>query len=147
MMAVMLVRCPHGHTTDVMKHGVTAQGKPRYRGQPANGPRHTFIIDYRDQGRLPAITQQIIDMARNGRGIRDIARVLKMSQTTVLETFKKRHLTSSMAIMRSCMTGIQQTCASSSTQWQPQKLMKGGVWSATKLSNAGDGMPSITEAG
>jgi insertion element IS1 protein InsB len=88
-MAVMLVRCPHGHTTDVMKHGVTAQGKPRYRGQHANGPRHTFIIDYRDQGRLPSITQQLIDMARNGSGIRDIARVLKMSQTTVLETLKK----------------------------------------------------------
>jgi insertion element IS1 protein InsB len=89
MMAVMLVRCPHGHTTDVMKHGVTAQGKQRYRGQHANGPRHTFIIDYRDQGRLPSITQQLIDMARNGSGIRDIARVLKMSQTTVLETLKK----------------------------------------------------------
>jgi transposase-like protein len=90
MMAVMLVRCPHGHTTDVMKHGVTDQGKPRDRGQHANGPSHTFIIDYRDQGRLPSITQQIIDMARNGSGIRDMARVLKMSQTTVMETFKKR---------------------------------------------------------
>jgi transposase-like protein len=101
MMAVMLVRCPHGHTTDVMKHGVTDQGKQRYRCQNANGPSHTFIIDYSYQGRLPAIKQQIIDMALNGSGIRDIARVLKISQMTVMETLKKRRLTSSMSIMRS----------------------------------------------
>jgi transposase-like protein len=46
-MAVVLVRCPHCHTTDVIKHGVTDQGKQRYRGQHAKGPSHTCIIDYR----------------------------------------------------------------------------------------------------
>ena len=100
-MAVVLVRCPHCHTTDVIKHGVTDQGKQRYRCQNANGPSHTFLIDYSYTGRLPAIKQQIIAMALHGRGIRDIARVLKMSQTTVMETLKKRRLNSSMSIMRS----------------------------------------------
>jgi insertion element IS1 protein InsB len=101
MMAVVLVRCPHCHTTDVIKHGVTDQGKQRYRCQNANGPSHTFIIDYSYKGRLPAIKQQIIEMALHGSGIRDIARVLKISQTTVMETLKKRCLNSSMSIMRS----------------------------------------------
>jgi transposase-like protein len=100
-MAVVLVRCPHGHTTEVMKHGVTDQGKQRYRGQNAHGPSPTFIIDYSDKGRLPAITQPIIDRALHGSGIRDMARGLKIRQTTVMATFKKRRLNSSMAIMRS----------------------------------------------
>jgi transposase-like protein len=101
MMAVVLVRCRHCHTTDVIKHGVTDQEKQRYRCQNAHGPSHTFIIDYRYKERLPAIKQQIIDMALHGSGIRDIARVLKISQTTVMETFNKRRLNSSMSILRS----------------------------------------------
>ena len=100
-MAVVLVRCPHGHTTAVIKHGVTDQGKQRYRGQNAHGPSHTCIIDYSYKGRLPAITQQLIAMALHGSGRRESARVLKIRQTTVMETFKKRRLNSSRSLMRS----------------------------------------------
>jgi transposase-like protein len=88
-MAFVPVHCPYCHTSDVIKHGTTAQGKQRYRCQNANGPRHTFILDYRYHGRLPAIKQQIVDMALNGSGIRDIARVLKISPTTVIDELKK----------------------------------------------------------
>jgi len=41
------------------------------------------------RGYLPAIKQQITDMAVNGSGIRDTARVLKISPTTVIEELKK----------------------------------------------------------
>jgi hypothetical protein len=85
-MAVMRVRCPHGHTTDVMKHGVTDQGKPRSRGQHAHGPSPTGIIDDSDPGRWPALTPPSIEMARKGSGRRERARVRKIRQTTVMET-------------------------------------------------------------
>jgi transposase-like protein len=41
------------------------------------------------RGYLPSIKQQIADMAVNGSGIRDTARVLKISPTTVIEELKK----------------------------------------------------------
>ena len=90
MMAFIAVHCPYCHTADVIKYGITDQGKQRYRCQNADGPRHTFILDYSYKGRLPAIKEQIVDMARNGSGIRDIARVLRISPTTVIEELKKR---------------------------------------------------------
>jgi len=40
-------------------------------------------------GRLPEIKEQIIDMALNGSGIRDTARVLGISTDTVLNELKK----------------------------------------------------------
>jgi len=38
---------------------------------------------------LPQVKQQISDMAMNGNGIRDTARVLHISPTTVIEELKK----------------------------------------------------------
>jgi len=40
------------------------------------------------------VKQQIVDMAMNASGIRDIARVLHISPTTVLKELKKRNLSS-----------------------------------------------------
>jgi transposase-like protein len=39
---------------------------------------------------LPEIKEQIVDMALNGSGIRDTARVLKISPTTVINELKKK---------------------------------------------------------
>ena len=44
------------------------------------------------KGRAPAIKEQIVDMRLNGSGIRDTARVLKMSPTTVINALKKKSL-------------------------------------------------------
>jgi hypothetical protein len=41
-------------------------------------------------GRLPHVKQQIVDMALNGSGIRDTARVLGISKDTVLSKLKKK---------------------------------------------------------
>ncbi len=38
---------------------------------------------------MPQVKQQISDMAMNGNGIRDTARVLHISPTTVIEELKK----------------------------------------------------------
>jgi insertion element IS1 protein InsB len=54
---------------------------------------HSFVLEYSYRGCLPNVKQQIGEMAINGSGIRDTARVLKISPTTVIEELKKyRHL-------------------------------------------------------
>jgi transposase-like protein len=49
---------------------------------------------YTYAGQLPEVKQQIVDMAMNASGIRDTARVLHISPTTVLKELKKRNLSS-----------------------------------------------------
>ena len=89
-MAVLQIRCPACQHTDVIKHGITAQGKQRYRCKNPSCPSQTFLIAYSHHGRVPAVKQQILEMTLNGSGIRDIARVLHISPTTVIEELKKR---------------------------------------------------------
>jgi len=54
--------------------------------------RSSFIQNYSYRGYLSEVKQQIGDMAMNGSGIRDTARVLKISPTTVIEELKKTKL-------------------------------------------------------
>jgi len=84
------VECPLCGGTNVIKHGKSGEGKQRYLCQDQACCRKTFIRDYSDLGRLPQIKEQIIEMSLNGSGIRDIARVLKISPTTVIEEIKKK---------------------------------------------------------
>jgi transposase-like protein len=60
------------------------------RCQHSDCPRNSFVLDPTYQGHLPEIKEQIIDMALNGSGIRDTARVLKISPTTVINELKKK---------------------------------------------------------
>ena len=53
-------------------------GKQLYRCQNPNCPHQSFLLDPTYKGRLPEIKEQIIDMALNGSGIRDTARVLDL---------------------------------------------------------------------
>ncbi|MBK1720037.1 hypothetical protein CKO27_20735 [Thiocystis violacea] len=89
-MAEISVHCPHGHSEKVTKRGKTDRGKPRYSCNHESCSINTFILDYSYQGHLLEVKIKIIDMALNGSGIRDTARVLKVSQTTVIKEIKKR---------------------------------------------------------
>jgi transposase-like protein len=51
---------------------------------------YSFLLDPAYKGHLPEIKQQIMDMSLKGSGIRDTARVLKISPTTVMNELKKR---------------------------------------------------------
>jgi hypothetical protein len=53
-------------------------------------PHYSFQLDLLYRGRAPAIKEQIVDMSLNGSGIRDTARVLKISPTTVITDFSVR---------------------------------------------------------
>ena len=84
------VECPVCGGTHVIKHGKSEEGKQRYLCQDQGCRGKTFIRDYSDLGRLSQIKEQIIEMSLNGSGIRDIARVLKISSATVIKEIKKR---------------------------------------------------------
>ena len=84
------VQCPTCNSTNTVKHGKTAEGKQRYKCRNAQCNRHSFVLEYSYRGYLPDVKQQIGEMALNGSGIRDTARVLKISPTTVIEELKKR---------------------------------------------------------
>jgi transposase-like protein len=84
------VLCPDCSSDDVVRHGYSSEGKSRYKCRNLECPRSTFIRNYTYRGYLPEVKQQITEMTLNGSGIRDTARVLKISPTTVIETLKKR---------------------------------------------------------
>ena len=84
------IRCPTCQGANVTKHGQTADRKQRFRCKELSCPRATFIRNYSELGRLPDTKQQIMDMALNGSGVRDTARVLEVSTATVMKELTKR---------------------------------------------------------
>jgi insertion element IS1 protein InsB len=83
------VQCPYCQSTAVIKAGKQANGTQRYRCQNEQCTRRIFLLQYQDRGRIPEIRRQVVDMAINGSGIRDTARVLRISPTTVIAVLKK----------------------------------------------------------
>ena len=83
------VTCPGCHSTDIVKNGKTPHGKQRYLCRNEECPRCTFIQDYTNQGYKPEVKRKIVDMSVNGSGVRDTARVLNISTSTVIKELKK----------------------------------------------------------
>jgi transposase-like protein len=63
------VLCPACQSSDIVKHGQSGEGKQRYKCRNSTCARSTFILHYAYRGYLPAVKQQIVDMALNGSGI------------------------------------------------------------------------------
>ena len=89
-MALVEVQCSGCGSCEVVKYGRQANGEQRYRCKNPNCARTIFLLRYHDKGRLPAVRRQMVDMALNGSGIRDTARVLGVSPATVMTTLKKK---------------------------------------------------------
>ena len=89
-MVLIPVCCPDCGSDQVIKGGKTAVGKQRYKCQNAACSRYSFQCDLTYKGRCPAVKDQIVEMALNGSGIRDTARVLNISTTTVITELKKK---------------------------------------------------------
>lgn len=88
----MALTCPSCQSTDVVRNGKTRQGKQRYLCRNIECHRCTFIADYTHNGYKPEVKQTITEMAINGSGIRDTARVLSISTHTVMKELKKKNL-------------------------------------------------------
>ena len=93
-MITQVLHCPYCHSTDIVRHGLSPEGKQRYRCRACLEERgRTFLLEYTYAGQSPEVKQQIVDMAMNASGIRDTARVLHISPTTVIKELKNRNLT------------------------------------------------------
>ena len=96
------VRCPYCQSDQVVKRGKTDTGQQRYRCQNPDCSHHSFLLNPAYRGRLPEIKQQVIEMSLNGSGIRDTARVLKISTATVIHELKRRGPRSNPSTRLSC---------------------------------------------
>ncbi len=90
-MVLIPVFCPNCNSDHVVKLGKSENGKQRYLCQEPECATKSFLLDYSYNGSLPEVKEQIIDMALNGSGVRDTARVLKISPTTVINELKKKN--------------------------------------------------------
>ena len=92
-MTCIVVRCLHCHSTQIVKRGKTHRGTPRSLCQNTTCTTGSFRLDYRNRGCLPEVKQTVIDMSLNASGIRDTARVLRISTDTVLSELRKKEAT------------------------------------------------------
>ena len=74
-MVVQPIHGPACQGTDVVKHGKTSDGKPRFRCQHETCTRVTCLREYVYQGRIPAVKRHMIDRSLKASGMRAIARV------------------------------------------------------------------------
>lgn len=86
-MITQVLHCPYCQGINLVKNGKTPQGKQRYQCREVCCDGRTFILDYAYPGQSRKVKAQIIDLALNGSGIRDTARVLHISTSTVIQEF------------------------------------------------------------
>lgn len=87
-MVTEVIYCPAcGQAEGVVRHGKVSDGTQRYRCRAC---ARTFQARLRRRGADPAVQAQIVALALNGSGIRDTARVLRISTNTVLAHLKKK---------------------------------------------------------
>lgn len=73
-MVIPVLHCPHCPGTNIVRHGTTRQGKPRYRCRTYPEHGRTFLLAYAYAGQAPDVKRHIVDMAFNASGIRETAR-------------------------------------------------------------------------
>jgi transposase-like protein len=84
------ITCPACGGNHITKSGLSALGSQRYRCQNPDCPTKTFMLNYRYKAYEPGVKERVVEMAINSSGVRDTARVLKISKGTVISTLKKK---------------------------------------------------------
>src|SRR6266568_7362394 len=152
-MIIPVLHCPYCQGSDIVRHGLSPEGKQRYRCRTClEGRGRTFLLDYSYAGQSPAVKQQIVDMAMNASGIRDTARVLHVSPTTVINERNTRSPTCQRCISACCSTSVL-----SRSRWRygvrmNSRCVAGSALSSTRCGatyaakpiRAGYGTPLIT---
>ena len=85
-MAYQLIPCKHCNSTEVVRYG-TQSGHARFRCKQC---KRIFKTEYVYRAYEPGVKEQLVEMAMNGSGIRDTARVLGIGKGTVISTLKKQ---------------------------------------------------------
>lgn len=81
------ITCPACSSLSIKKNGTNKQTKQRYR---CNGCGKQFILGYTYRAYLKPIRELIVPMCLNGSGIRDTARVLRVSATTLIKLIRQQ---------------------------------------------------------
>ena len=93
-MVTISVLCRYCHKPDaVRRKGVGTTGHQRYQCETC---KRSFQLNYSKRAYQPGIKEKVIDMALNGSGIRDTARVLGVHMNTVMSTIKKKRTRSNL---------------------------------------------------
>ena len=90
-MAIIKVKCPYCGSEDVIEFGRSRSGKKRYECKNSDCEHRTFQSDYAYKARTPGMHDTIVNMAMNGSGTRDTARVLGIDKDTVTRHLRKLH--------------------------------------------------------
>lgn len=89
------VKCIHCGSKNVVKNGTRKNGVQCLLCRKC---KKSFQQDYTSNGAKPEIKMLILKMSLNGSGIRDISRVLEVSQGTVIAILKKLKILLSTSI-------------------------------------------------
>jgi transposase-like protein len=84
-MLVEPITCRYCESTKLIKAGKQS-GQQRVKCKSCN---RTFQLDYSYEASKPGVVEKIEQMAHNGSGIRDTARVLGINKNTVISHLKK----------------------------------------------------------
>ena len=84
-MAHQIVLCKYCNSDHVVRYG-TQSGRSRFRCKDCG---RIFKTDYAYRAYESGVKEQVAEMAMNGSGIRDTARVLGIGKNTVISTLKK----------------------------------------------------------
>lgn len=84
-MACVNDHCPHYGSALIYRHGKNPAGHERFRYREC---RCIFQLARSYQARKPGVKDHIVNMALNGAGVRNTARMLKISINTVIRTLK-----------------------------------------------------------
>jgi len=94
-MVMQTVKCIHCKSDKVVKNGTRKNG---VQCLLCRNCKKAFQLDYTNNGAKPDVKLMIIKMSLNGSGIRDISRVLGVSQGTVIAVLKKLKILLSTSI-------------------------------------------------
>jgi IS1 family transposase/transposase-like protein len=81
------ITCPACSSLNIKKNGTNKQTKQRYR---CNDCGKQFILKYSYRAYLKYVRELVVPMCLNGSGIRDTARVLRVSATTVMKLIREQ---------------------------------------------------------
>jgi len=80
------ILCSHCNSSNLQKNGHSETGTQRWRCIDC---RKSFQLSYRYNARKPGVKEQIVELTLNSSGVRDIGRILKISNNTVISELKK----------------------------------------------------------
>ena len=80
------IQCPECESSDLHKNGHSENGTQRWRCVDC---RKSFQLSYRYNARKLGVKEQIVELTLNSSGVRDIGRILGISNNTVITELKK----------------------------------------------------------